>query len=189
MVSRACIFYSLSGSHHHSFFHSLLRAYRTKAAAEFQQKWIERAKKLNEQEMGWFDESEGKSVRVDGAQMEKMDFDAVYSNKHVHKDTESGLGPGFIPVIDPRRDSITRQRTSGTASRTSYRRSWASGSRCRAGVSSALAVGVGARSTFERSICESGGVIDSACDALTVRTVASSERVWWRFVVDDFWWM
>ena len=34
--------------------------------------------------------------------MEKMDFDAVYSNIHVHKDTESAIGHNFVPVVDPR---------------------------------------------------------------------------------------
>ena len=35
--------------------------------------------------------------------MEKMDFDAVYSNKFTHKDTESAIGNGFVPTIDVRK--------------------------------------------------------------------------------------
>ena len=31
-----------------------------------------------------------------------MDFDAVYSNLHTHKDTESAIGQDFIPTVDPR---------------------------------------------------------------------------------------
>lgn len=31
-----------------------------------------------------------------------MDFDAVYSNVFTHKDTESAIGKGLIPKVDPR---------------------------------------------------------------------------------------
>ena len=40
--------------------------------------------------------------------MQKMNFDAVYSNQHVEKDTGSGLGKDMVPVVDPRRDQFTR---------------------------------------------------------------------------------
>lgn len=40
-----------------------------------------------------------------------MNFDAVYSNLHVNKDTESALGAGLVPVIDPR--CITRPASLG----------------------------------------------------------------------------
>ena len=36
----------------------------------------------------------------------QMTFDAIYSNAHVNKDTESAIGVGLVPVIDPR--CITR---------------------------------------------------------------------------------
>ena len=42
------------------------------------------------------------SRRADGEAMDRMVFDAVYSNRHVHKDTESALGADLIPVIDRR---------------------------------------------------------------------------------------
>ena len=79
----------------------------TAAAAEFQKQWIARARELNEKEAGYQDGGASKSIRIDGQLMEKMDFDAVYSNKHTHKDTESAIGNGFVPTIDVRK-SLTR---------------------------------------------------------------------------------
>ena len=86
----------------------LSRGEVTAAAAEFQRQWIENAKALAEPAAAAANHGEGKSVRVDGTSMDKMDFDAVYSNAFTHKDTESAIGVGFVPVIDPRRDNITR---------------------------------------------------------------------------------
>ena len=50
-------------------------------------------------------------MRSDGELMDKMDFDDVYSNLHVHKDTESALGEGFVPSVDAR--CITRPKDLG----------------------------------------------------------------------------
>ena len=86
----------------------MLASKQTAAAAAFQKGWIDRAKELNIHNPLEVDATEGKSERVDGALMEKMTFDAVYSNKHAHKDTESAFGPGFVPIIDLRRDALTR---------------------------------------------------------------------------------
>jgi len=87
---------------------AVLSSKASAAAAEFQRRWVERARKLNEQAVNGVDESENKVMRTDGQLMERMDFDAVYSNLHTHKDTESALGAGFVPVIDKRRDATTR---------------------------------------------------------------------------------
>lgn len=87
---------------------AVLSSKATAAAAEFQKRWVERARKMNELEAIVIDESENKVARNDGVLMERMDFDAVYSNAFAHKDTESALGVGFVPVIDMRRDGITR---------------------------------------------------------------------------------
>ena len=56
-------------------------------------------------------DSVGKTKRDDGAMMDKMVFDNVFSNKHTHKDTESGIGLDLVPVCDPRRDKITRPKS------------------------------------------------------------------------------
>ena len=45
--------------------------------------------------------------RSDGSSMARESFDAAYSNAHTTKDTQSVLGPGFVPNLDPRR-SMTR---------------------------------------------------------------------------------
>lgn len=80
----------------------------TLVAAAFQQNWIKRAEALNKAGEVAVDLTEGKSKRVDGELMEKMTFDAVYSNKHSHKDNESAIGLDLVPVVDPRRDRTTR---------------------------------------------------------------------------------
>ena len=85
---------------------SVLSRGEVTAAAEFQRQWIENAKALAEPAAAAANHGEGKSVRVDGTSMDKMDFDAVYSNAFTHKDTESAIGVGCVPVIDPRQ--ITR---------------------------------------------------------------------------------
>lgn len=87
----------------------LSRGKITEAAAEFQRRWVKRAEELSEKKVGDFDATANTSVRVDGQRMEKMEFDAVYSNTFTHKDTESAIGKDFVPVIDPRR--LTRPKT------------------------------------------------------------------------------
>jgi hypothetical protein len=81
----------------------LSRGKITEAAAEFQRRWIARAEELSRTAPEAVDESASRSTRTNGQQMERMDFDAVYSNLHTHKDTESALGHNFVPVVDPRR--------------------------------------------------------------------------------------
>ena len=81
----------------------------TAAAAEHQKAWLAKAKSLSEPTaQALSPEDKNRVKRSDGTSMEKMDFDAVYSNKHTHKDTESGIGVGMAPVCDPRRDQFTR---------------------------------------------------------------------------------
>lgn len=81
---------------------------KTDAAVAFQQAWVAKAKQMNAVEGSAVDASEGKTVRDDGAMMEKLAFDAVYSNRFALKDTESIIGKNFVPIVDPRRDKFTR---------------------------------------------------------------------------------
>ena len=80
----------------------------TQAAAESQKQWVARAQEFAAQKTTSVDMQSGKTRREDGVMMERMSFDAVYSNKHTHKDTEGALGVGLVPVLDPRRDKYTR---------------------------------------------------------------------------------
>ena len=90
---------------------SVLAEAHTKAAAEFQKQWVKRATMLSAKTYSQEDGTENTKLRVDGERMEKMTFDDVYSNLHTHKDTESALGPGFVPVVDPR--CVTRPKELG----------------------------------------------------------------------------
>lgn len=83
----------------------------TQAAAEFQRQWVKRAEELSRKTHSNPDGRENTSVRNDGQRMEKMTFDDVYSNTHAHKDTESAIGRGMIPVVDPR--CVTRPKDLG----------------------------------------------------------------------------
>ena len=78
----------------------------TASAVAFQQAWVQRAESMRPVHKKDTTATDNTSKRADGALMEKMDFDAVYSSKHVNKDTESAIGPGFVPIVDPR--CITR---------------------------------------------------------------------------------
>jgi hypothetical protein len=90
---------------------SVLASEHTKAAAAFQEAWIARAEELSRKTYSQEDGTENTKLRVDGERMEKMTFDDVYSNLHAHKDTESAIGRGFVPVIDPR--CVTRPKDLG----------------------------------------------------------------------------
>jgi len=66
------------------------------------------------------------NLRADGTRQDEMAFDAVYSNKHVNKDTESAINHGtLVPKIDPR--CITRPK--GLAYGDEHRVSTAAGPR------------------------------------------------------------
>lgn len=80
----------------------------TGAAAEFQKRFIERAAAMQPTNEFEFDETEGKTVRDDGQLMEKMEFDTIYSNRFSEKASESAFGRDLVPVIDLRRDALTR---------------------------------------------------------------------------------
>lgn len=90
---------------------TVLATAHTKAAAEFQRRWVARAEEMAKKVYDQPDGTENTSVRTDGQLMEKMTFDSVYANTHAHKDTESAIGPGFVPVIDPR--CVTRPKDLG----------------------------------------------------------------------------
>jgi len=85
----------------------------TAAAADFQKRWVERATAMQPDNAITFDETEGKTVRDDGQLMEKMEFDTVYSNRFTEKGSESAIGRDFVPVIDLRRDALTRPKQLG----------------------------------------------------------------------------
>ena len=44
------------------------------------------------------------SLRADGTRVDRMSFDAVYSNRHVTHDTASAMTTGCISTADPRRN-------------------------------------------------------------------------------------
>jgi len=85
----------------------------TGAAAEFQKRFIERAAAMQPTNEFEFDETEGKTVRDDGQLMEKMEFDTIYSNRFSEKASESAFGRDLVPVIDLRRDALTRPKQLG----------------------------------------------------------------------------
>lgn len=75
----------------------------TMAAIEYRKQAISRAHALSPKPKKDTTATDNTSLRADGARMEKMDFDAVYSAKHVNKDTESVVEYGnLVPRIDPR---------------------------------------------------------------------------------------
>jgi len=84
---------------------AVLASSDTAAAVRFQQEAIARAYELTDPATKIAQRNtllRSDSKRADGQSMEKMDFDAVYSNEFVNKDTESAIGVGLVPVIDPR---------------------------------------------------------------------------------------
>jgi hypothetical protein len=83
---------------------AVLRSESTEAAVQFQRNFLAHAESMAVMEQAnTTTSSTGQiSMRADGQTMEKMDFDSVYSDIHVHKDTESAIGHGFVPVVDPR---------------------------------------------------------------------------------------
>ena len=75
----------------------------TMAAIEYRKQAISRAHALSPKPKKDTTATDNTSLRADGVRMEKMDFDAVYSAKHVNKDTESVVEYGnLVPRIDPR---------------------------------------------------------------------------------------
>lgn len=79
----------------------------TEAAARHQKEWIRRAEELSRPNTVPNGAGRDKLSRhATETAMERMMFDDIYSTKYAHKDTESALGVGFVPVIDPRQ--VTR---------------------------------------------------------------------------------
>ena len=75
----------------------------TMAAIDYRKQAISRAHALSPKPKKDTTATDNTSLRADGVRMEKMDFDAVYSAKHVNKDTESVVEYGnLVPRIDPR---------------------------------------------------------------------------------------
>lgn len=91
---------------------AVLASADTVAAVRFQQEAMARAQAMVPKPKKDTTATDNTSLRADGTRMEKMEFDAVYSEMHVNKDTESAIAHGtLVPRIDPR--CITRPKNLG----------------------------------------------------------------------------